>query len=122
VCGNTASVLVDRQRGVCRRGGYSPGDATSRWFIVGESDCHRESSIDLQETGIARWRCGDSLPETWRTYHAWSAGCSSVDIAMVRGHKSIESSQVFIHPGEEQGERVSQVLGRKRGLTGQTDV
>jgi hypothetical protein len=51
-----------------------------------------------------------------------SAGCSSVDIAMVGGHKSIESSQVYIHPGEEQGERVSQALGRKRGLTGQTDV
>jgi hypothetical protein len=40
-----------------------------------------------------------------------SAGYSSVDIAMVGGH--IESSQVYIHPGEEQGARVSQVLGRK---------
>jgi hypothetical protein len=42
-----------------------------------------------------------------------AAGCSSVDIAMVGGHKSIESSQAYIHPGEDQGARVSQVLGRK---------
>jgi hypothetical protein len=42
------------------------------------------------------------------------AGCSAVDIAMVGGHKSIESSQPYLHPGRAQGERVSQVLGRKR--------
>jgi hypothetical protein len=29
--------------------------ATSGWFIVGESDCHREPLIDLQETWTARW-------------------------------------------------------------------
>jgi hypothetical protein len=51
-----------------------------------------------------------------------AAGCSTVDISMVGGHKSIESSQVYIHPSEEQGALVSQVLGRKRRSAEQTDV
>jgi hypothetical protein len=50
------------------------------------------------------------------------AGCSVVDIAMTGGHKSIESSQPYLHPGEAQGTRVSQILGQKRGFVGQSDV
>lgn len=51
-----------------------------------------------------------------------AAQCSTVDISMVGGHKSIESSQVYIHPSEEQGLLVSQVLGQKRRIAGQSDV
>jgi site-specific recombinase XerD len=50
------------------------------------------------------------------------AGCSVVDIAMSGGHKSIESSQPYLHPGEAQGARVTQILGQKRGFVGQSDV
>jgi len=50
------------------------------------------------------------------------AGCSVVDIAMTGGHKSIESSRPYLHPGEAQGARVSQILGQKRGFVGQSDV
>ena len=50
------------------------------------------------------------------------AGCSVVDIAMTGGHKSISSSQPYLHPGEAQGARVSQILGQKRGFIGQSDV
>lgn len=51
-----------------------------------------------------------------------SSGCSSVDIAMVGGHKSIDSSQPYIHPGGDQGARVLQILGRKRKVTCQSNV
>lgn len=42
------------------------------------------------------------------------AGASAVDIAMAGGHKTIESSVPYLHPGLAQGRRNSEALGRKR--------
>jgi hypothetical protein len=38
-------------------------------------------------------------------------GATEVDIALVGGHKTIESSRPYLHPSDKQGERVSSLLG-----------